>query len=201
MKRWMLYAFLVWLVAAAAIFAVHLYWLDQGMLHESFFYSRNPDGRIDDRPAYVFHQFERSVIERSGEPAWRQRNLLMIPAEELTLAPTNPRMHWRAVSIERPFHLTFIKPDGTITGPHRVEIGEPVVGGVRAGWNPDGSRFSLALGFERFSQNSALLEGRFWSKSVVRQIGIEVLGWMLLAGFAAALIARGIFERDDAAAR
>lgn len=178
MKRWIKYALVLWLIVAGAIAGVatvYAYDVRPGPFHQII---PTPEAKIDGEPAYIIHEYERARVERSGNPAWLRRSVLMIPVSQISGAKDDPSKYWRGVSIDKPFHLTFRTPDGTLTTPKKVDFGEPLVAGVSSGWSPDGSRFTFVSGYRGMPTNSDMLEGRMWNSKVVKQFALEIAMWI-----------------------
>jgi hypothetical protein len=180
MKRWIALALILWLASVAVIAAFTAQRLLEPKSELARRWMPTDDARIDGEPAYVLHVYTCSNVTREGAPAWRMRELYMVPSAEVPSLYQWHERYWRVVSIDKPFHLTFVLPDATTRGPHRVEFAEefPTSVAVPAGWNRDGESFAFMTGYTGYPHDSKLLEGRFWNKNTVRQFALEQLVWV-----------------------
>ena len=174
MNRWVRYALLLWLTIAGVIVLVGVVQL----LDSRLVGTHTQTGRsaaIDGAPASLSEEFHSSIVERSGEPAWKRRTLYLVPA--------HPSESWRVVEIVRPFHMSFVKPDGSQTGPHRVDF----FLGSDSGWHSDGKDFSFLDGLTNYPKDASMLQGRHWNTRVLTQYAAELVGWILLVGLGVAI--------------
>lgn len=175
MNRWTRFGVLLWLAIASVIVVVGVVRLFDSPLQASISTSARV-ASIDGAPASSHQEFHCSIVMSSGTPAWVSRTLYLCPAD--------PGQRWRATAIEKPFHLTFIKPDGSRTAPCLVEFRM----GIGEGWAPDGSDLLFKGGLPGYPSDAAMFRGRIWNGRVVLGHMLELIGWICLVGFGVALL-------------
>ena len=175
MGRWIRFAVLLWLVIAAAIVVVSVIRIFDSRVQGTHTKS-GPVFVVDDMPAGLYEEFSCSVVERAGRPAWRMRTTYLVPS--------GSGDQWRIDAVEKPFHMTVVRRDGTRTGPHRVEINLA----LDQGWSAEGNSFVISDGLTAYPTDSSDLNGRRWDTIVLSQCIVEVCGWILLAGIIIAVV-------------
>jgi len=183
MNPWIRFAILLWLAIALIIVAISVvHALDSQPQVTQF--QRGEFTTVDGGPASIFDEYEHSVVKRAGTPIWKRRVRSMILGNITTGAQLKPEDKWTVVAIDKPFHLTFLKPDGTRTKPMEVNFGTL----KHEAWKDDGLGFTSIQSFGGYPSDERMLRGRAWNWSVVRQVAIELAGMLAAIGFGAVLL-------------
>lgn len=147
------------------------------------------DVRLDGEPAVLIQLATTSLwnSDSAGRfgimfraPAlWWKREMRMLPTSASPSNWTDWREFWRAVATPKPFHYGFEKPDGTRTGPVRIEWDG------MSSWNDEGTAVRLSIGTVGFSKTTITVpEQRQWDGAAVTVFaqlgGVVALLWSML---------------------
>lgn len=195
MNKWIRFVWCLWLAIVAAIVVVGIVRIYDGVHVSSVSWGR-PMVTIDGAPAFVMQSSSYSKVHRAVGRAWISHTCWVVPASEMTGAPNDRTQYWRVVAVERPYHLTLEKQDGTRTGPHHVDFS--ALGVIT--WAPDGRSFAFSGGPGATGVFGAPNE-RLWNSDVVRQYTIEHVVAAGIVGVIIAIITAVLRARQESRER
>ncbi|MCI0363438.1 MAG: hypothetical protein L0Y44_08005 [Phycisphaerales bacterium] len=182
MRRLALLLVVLWLMLLAAIAVYSTIQLNRSTFAGSA-YRDAPLGFINGEPAYILQRLTASLVRINGQEAWHHRELYLIPQSVAPRTLSSHTGYWKVKAIDKPFHLTFQKPDGSLTAPLAVQwtAGD-------AAWTSDGRSVQFSSGTGTFLQRPFRAEAPEWNKSVVSSYLRRQLVYGGFIGIALALV-------------